>query len=118
MQSMNSDPVYNEFPTTYDYQSNRTIQMNWRQNMVSYRLTGPYDLNPLKLLRMVFENGLTRETIPAVFCTDYYAEEIAAEKNGLSNSTFYTDTYEDYSGPNGYKWICPNLTQSTILPEY
>ena len=50
--------------------------------------------------------------IPAVYCTDYYAEEIAAEKNGLSNSTFYSDTYADD------RWICPNLTESTILPGY
>ena len=56
--------------------------------------------------------------ITAVYCTDYYAEEIAAETSGQSNSTFYTDTYGDYHRQYQYKWICPNLTETTIQPEY
>ena len=70
---------------------------------------------------MVFRaNSVDFPIIPAVYCTDYYAEEIAAEKNGTSNSTFYTDTYSDSIALDNapYKWICPNLTESTIFPGY
>ena len=115
MQSLFQNPGYNSFPTTYDYKSNRTIEMNQRQNMVSYFIEGEYEQNPLELLRMVFyaHGDDITYVIPAMYCTDYFAEEIAAENSGLSNSTFYTDTYKDVIDR---KWICPNLTQSTIEP--
>ena len=52
--------------------------------------------------------------MPAVYCIDYFAKEIAAEQSGQSDSTFYTDTY-GFEGKDGEsKWICPNLTDYTI----
>ena len=47
-------------------------------------------------------------------CEDYYADEIAQEKNGQSNSTFYSDTY-GYDGNS--QWICPNLEKSIITDQ-
>ena len=65
-------------------------------------------------LRVVFV-GLTGK-VPAVYCTDYYAEEIAAEESGQSDSTFYSRTYRDPGPYTDWKsrWICPNLTKTEI----
>ena len=49
--------------------------------------------------------------IPAIFCKDYFAEEIEAEASGISNSTFYTDTY---LVSNGTDRVCPKLDKTTI----
>jgi len=57
------------------------------------------------------------QPIPAVYCLDYYADEIAAEKSGQSNSTFYTDKYGFEGGQGMSKWICPNLTESNLVDE-
>ena len=93
--------------------------MNWRQNMISYLIKGPgTTTNPLDTLRVVFYSfSSTPNVIPAVYCSDYYAEEIAAEKSGLSNSTFYTDKYADEGSPYWSKWICPDLTKSMIVKD-
>ena len=56
--------------------------------------------------------------MPAVYCSDYFAREIAAELNGLSDSVFnYTKAYGDQGLPYFSKWICPNLNDTTILDD-
>jgi len=64
-----------------------------------------------------FANSTTSDSTPAVYCKDYYADEIAQEKTGLSNSTFYTDTYVIDEAISDSQWICPNLTESTITDQ-
>ena len=86
--------------------------------MVSYSIYGE---DQLKVLRMAFTPNLTEGIagvfIPAVYCAEYFQDEIEAEKSGQSSSTFYTDTYGYKMGDQGLphsQWICPNLTQSTL----
>ena len=87
-------PVYNAYPMTYNYSYNKTFELDVRQNMVSYQLKGP-KANLLNTLRVYFMTNNTDSAvvIPAVNCTNYYAREIAAEKNGSSDSNFFTDVY-------------------------
>lgn len=59
--------------------------------MIAYHFGADYGLEIFSYIRIVFKHGL--ETIPAINCTDFFADEIAAEADGRSNSTFYTDTY-------------------------
>ena len=49
-----------------------------------------------------------------MYCRDYFAEEIAAEESGQSDSTFYSDTFADPKNDAISRWICPNLTKTTI----
>ena len=64
--------------------------------------------NPYKTLRLIFQ-ATDGSIAPAVYCSDYFAKEIAAEKNGETNSSFnYTNSYA------GSKWICPNMTESIM----
>ena len=50
-----------------------------------------------------------------MYCSDYYAEEIAAEQSGQSTATFnYTQAYVGGDGPGKSRWICPNLAEITI----
>ena len=76
MYSLYYDPVYNQIPPVLDYAANKTIEMPWEKNMVSYRIRGPSS-NPAETLRVLFYDQV--EIIPAVYCSDYYADEIAAE---------------------------------------
>ena len=84
--------------------------------MASYRLYGNGLLDPLNTLRVVFYDSYYLQNVPAVYCKDYYAQEIAAEESGQSNSTFYTKAYGFKGVPNTNEWICPNLT-NTILTK-
>ena len=85
--------------------------------MVSYKLLSKFQIAEQKdlyaSLRVVFadENG----SVPTVYCTDFFAEQIAAEASGLSNSKFYTETFADDLA--GYKWLCPNLAQTNVTRE-
>ena len=67
--------------------------------------------------------GGSAVVIPAVYCTDYYAKEIAAEENGSSDPKFFTDMYvvspPDSNATSFYtQWICPNLEEVTIKKDY
>ena len=108
-------PVYNQLPPEYDYDYNKNIEVDWSLNMVSYMLIDPNLNDPLETLRVVFQpEQITNDVIPAVYCKDYYADEIAAEKNDQSNSTFYTDKYGFLGDYGQSMWICPNLTSSLL----
>ena len=53
-----------------------------------------------------------------MYCIDYYAKEIAAEQSGQSDSTFsYTRAYGFLESFVFSKWICPNLTETTISEQ-
>lgn len=52
--------------------------------------------------------------MPAIYCEDYFAEEIAAEIFGNSNSAFnYTKAYTGGGSYGVSKTICPNLQEIT-----
>ena len=78
IQDLYFHPVYNSYPTTYDYDYASTFKINLRENMVSYLLTSDDFSNPLKTLRVVFKSSFLK-SVPAVYCQEYFAEEIAAE---------------------------------------
>ena len=71
---------------------------------------------PLTVLRVSFFNNDTFAAvpIPAIYCSEFFASEIAAEKSGESNSTFYTRTYDADAEGASSKWICPNVNTSSI----
>lgn len=79
--------------------------------MMAFALTSSPSTKAFEYLRFVFEE-CTGQPIPAIFCKDFYAEEIQAEANGQSNSTFYTDTYAKTRFLTD--WVCPNLNKTTI----
>ena len=84
-------PVYNSYPATYNFEYDKTIQLHLNSNMPSYLLQR-YGANPLETLRVVFFDYYNMKYVPAVYCSDYYADEIAAEQQSDS-STFYSDKY-------------------------
>ena len=47
--------------------------------------------------------------IDAVNCTDLYAEQIEAEKNGTWSSNYFTNTF-GFDEVDGTQWICPNAS--------
>ena len=61
-----------------------------------------------KDLRITFGVLTNREiNVQAVYCTDLYAEQIAAEHAANDTSGFFTTEFEN---DGGSPWICPNLT--------
>lgn len=50
----------------------------------------------------------------STYCKDYFADEIAAEQNGTSDSSFYTDTFSDEDVKVGTSWICPDVSSIEI----
>lgn len=78
------EPNYNQYPTTFDYDYDRNITLNLVENMVSYKLLSKFKVSGQKdlygSLRVVFadENG----SVPTVYCTDFFAKQIAAEASG------------------------------------
>ena len=110
------NPEYNSYPVTVDFDYDKVIKVDWQKNMPSYQLLSPdYDSNPLETLRVVFIDH-DREIVPAVYCSEYFDKQIAAEQSGQSDSTFnYTQAYGYQGTVVGIsKWICPNLTETTI----
>ena len=94
--------------------------MDWHRDMVSYKLENVWYfeyLNPLEFLRLEFQNGISGGVIPAVYCSDYYKEEIEAEKNGTSTLSFYIDNYDDTAEDRNGKSICPNMTKTTTVSQ-
>ena len=83
-------PKYSQYPVTYDYDYGQTILWDLQKNMPSYQIRSPSIDNPLETLRVLFFDMNTHELVPSVYCEDYYAEKIAAELSGQSNSTFYS----------------------------
>ena len=53
--------------------------------------------------------------IDAVYCTDLYADQIEAERNGTSSTQDYTKAFQDYYGT---RMVCPNATNITINANY
>ena len=109
-------PNYNQYPTTYDYGYTKQINdFDLRQNMMAYSLQSLIQISAFEYLRITFYDG-DGVNIPAIFCKEYFAEEIQAEASGESNSTFYTDTYApiDYYGT---EWVCPNLNKTNITDD-
>ena len=47
----------------------------------------------------------------AVYCTDLYADQIAAERNQSSTTKDFTKAFKD---EYGQKWVCPNTTKVVI----
>ena len=75
-------PNYNQFPTTYDYgYSKQFIDFDLRANMMAYAFESLTSQDALRYFRVVFFDG-DGSTIPAIFCKDFFAEEIQAEANG------------------------------------
>ena len=109
------NPEYYSMPSTYDFKSDRTIELDLRKNMVSYKLMSEDD-NPLESLRIVFWSDFDT-VIPAIYCSDYYATEIAAEKSGESTSTFYKDNYDDSAEEGSSKLICPALKEPIVIQD-
>ena len=61
--------------------------------MMAYALDSyPDPEEAFEYVRIVFHYG-DGTNIPAIFCKDFYAEEIQAEASGESNSTFYTTNF-------------------------
>ncbi len=52
--------------------------------------------------------------VDAVYCKDLFADEIAKESDGRSDSNFYTKTYADHAR---FSWICPNVTEFTVASD-
>ena len=53
--------------------------------------------------------------IPPMLCTEVYSDEIAAEKNGTSSSTFFTDTFVNINSDQT-PYICPS--KDVLLDNY
>ena len=54
-------------------------------------------------------------TYDAVYCSDLYADEIEAERNGTSSTQDFTRAFSDYS--EHVKLVCPNATDILISRE-
>ena len=82
-------------PQTYDYDFSETFEMESKYNVFSFKLVGnsmtqdEIDAN----LRVTFRDGFFGKHIPSMYCDVIYSKEIAAEKSGESDSSFYTNTY-------------------------
>ena len=94
-QSTFKDPLFMNLPQTYDYDFSETFEMESKYNVFSFKLVGnsmtqdEIDAN----LRVTFRDGFFGKHIPSMYCDVIYSKEIAAEKSGESDSSFYTNTY-------------------------
>ena len=109
-----TEPEYNQFPTTYDFDYDHTIELDLSTNMVAYKLFIFNEVTTTNeaysYLRVVFMDQLKK--VPAVFCKDYFAAEIEAEASVPTNSsTFFTDNFANQ------EWLCPNLTQTNVTDQ-
>ncbi len=109
------NPSYNQFPTTYNYEYSKEIHLDFKTNMMAYAFHTFFGAEyAFQYLRVAFySNG---SYIPAVLCQDYFADQILAEANGQSNSTFYTDTYSTNISTRS-SWVCPDLGNMTITEK-
>ena len=128
-------PEFETHPVEYDF-SQTNLTLDFAVNTVAVGMT-VYDTT------FNFTQGYTNTkarayftftapdgsfwNIDALYCTDVYADEIAAEKRGDVSSTDYTRAFEQL--PEGYDpgqffWICPDVnsltfsTQSTSFNVY
>ena len=51
--------------------------------------------------------------IQAVYCQDYYRDEIEAEKDLPAEEQFWTNEFNDNNGI--IQWICPNTKSVSLL---
>jgi len=50
--------------------------------------------------------------IDAVYCSDFFAEQLQAEKNGTWTTDYFTGIY---IGPEGYRtWVCPDVHEVSV----
>ncbi len=106
-----SSPQFNQYPSLFDFNNRQNINVDFKTNMVAYSVDQGEDI--FSYVRFIFKDVEGGDVIPAVLCSEYFADEIAAEADGTSDSTFYTDTYADLFN---LTWICPNLTETKIIP--
>ena len=111
-------PEFFTLPPAHSSNSTLSFQQNG-DSMIAYLVYGgnstdQSDLN--RYLRVTFfEQTNVTTSIPAVYCKDLFAVEIANEKRGDSDDTYFTDAFETTTVlpdvPEGtYDWICPNMT--------
>ena len=79
--------------------------------MIAYQFySEPEPESAFAYARMVFFQN--DKAVPAVECSDFFASEIQAEAEGLSESNFYTETFKQT--PFFTPWVCPNLNQTEL----
>ena len=71
------------------------------------------DASSIARIQYSTTNNTSLETTyyDAVYCTDLYADEIAAERNQSSSTKDFTKAFKD---EYGQKWVCPNATKVVI----
>ena len=79
--------------------------------MMAYSFSSSTPQTAFEYLRIEFKDGKGTNT-PAIFCKDFFAEEIQAEASGESNLTFYTRTYASFS--QATDWVCPNQNKTNM----
>ena len=85
--------------------------------MPYYEIIGPNSTaNPLSTLQVGFND--TTRVIPAVYCSDLFADQIENEQND-PNSNFYSATYGNGNQDGlGTSWkICPNMTNESGIDK-
>lgn len=76
------NPDYKRKPTTFDFNYDKEVAVNLRTNMMAYTFGQSYDADEIfTYVRVVFQTQ-DQDLIPAVYCSDFFADEIAAEANG------------------------------------
>ena len=109
-------PQFQTLPVTFDVRDKKTylnpalgntIAVGHDSDLADLRVNffaKPDDVQPYQYLE-------------GVYCTDLYAEQIEAEKNGTVSTKYFTETFLDSLEVNrGYKWICPNITDLLVSP--
>ena len=122
--SLYIDPSYISLPEQYDFSQSSTFILDPALNIFSISIESIDDKNRGQSyvnenLRVMFKTKSSNKHayVDSVYCKDLFADQIAAEKNGTSDSSFFTDTYKDVGDTFGWAWICPNVTSLEASPD-
>ena len=103
---------------TYDYSAGKIFSLDPKQNTFALRIiNGSEDQDGINSnLRVMFRTANVGRHIftNSTYCKNFFADEIAAELNGTSDSTFFTETFSDPVPKVGLSWICPDVSSIEI----
>ena len=111
-------PKFQNYPPLIDYSVTEVDlhPMTGSTLAIGVGLTGKTDYPMEALMRIQFQQTAPSSedtiTYDAVYCTDLYAEEIEAERNGTSSTQDYTRAFSDWS--DNIRLVCPNATDIVI----
>ena len=110
-------PAFFNYPPRYDFSETHAVISPREGNTLAVAVqvfNETDELDADKEVRVKFLGPLAKR-IDAVYCADFYKDEIEQERNGTVKTNYFTDIF---GNGNELKWICPDIEQFEIDYNY